>query len=44
VSLGSTYVLQEDIMPGDSVPFSLRVERVPFVDYRLYAQAERDWQ
>jgi hypothetical protein len=44
VSLGSAYVLQEDIEQGQSVRFEVRIERVPFVRYRLYAQAERDWQ
>lgn len=44
VSMGSTYVLQEDILPGCGVPFDLRVARAPFQSYRLYAQAERDWQ
>jgi hypothetical protein len=44
VAMGSTYVLQEDILLGGSVPFDLRVERASFQSYRLYAQAERDWQ
>jgi hypothetical protein len=44
VSLGSTYVLQEDIQPNASVFFDLRIKRVPFTRYWLYAQAERDWQ
>jgi LysM repeat protein len=44
VRLGSTYVLQEDIEPGQSVPFDLRIEKAPYVRYQLYAQAERDWQ
>ena len=43
VSVGSTYVLQEDVEPGDSVPFDVRVAKEAFVDYALYAQAERDW-
>jgi len=43
VSVGAVYVLQEGIAPGEAVPFDLRVEKQPFVDYRLYAQAERDW-
>jgi hypothetical protein len=49
VSLGSTYLLQEDIGPGQIVEFDIRVEDpmnrlgVPFTDYRVYAQAERDW-
>ena len=44
VSLGSTFVLQEDIEPNQSVRFELRIKRVPFSRYQLYAQAERDWQ
>jgi hypothetical protein len=44
VSLGSTFVLEEDIKPGASVSFDLRIKRVPFTRYWLYAQAERDWQ
>ena len=44
VSLGSTYVLQEDIEPGASVSFDLRVTKEPYVSYQLYAQAERDWE
>jgi len=44
VSLGSTYVLQEDIEPGVSVRFDVRVEKEPYVSYQLYAQAERDWE
>jgi hypothetical protein len=44
VSLGSTFVLQEDIMPNQSVRFDLRIKRTPFARYRLYTQAERDWQ
>ena len=44
VSMGSTYVLQEDITPGESVRFDLRVEKEPYVRYLLYAQAERDWE
>jgi LysM repeat protein len=43
VSLGSIYVLEEGIEPGESVPFELRVEAAPYVSYQLYAQAERDW-
>jgi LysM repeat protein len=42
VSMGSAYVLEEDIAPGESVRFDLRVAEEPFTDYRLYAQAERD--
>ena len=42
VSLGSTYVLQENIEPGASVSFDLRIKKTPYVRYRLYAQAERD--
>ena len=44
VSVGSTYVLQEDIAPGASVGFDLRIERASFESYQLYAQAERDWE
>ena len=43
VSLGSVYVLQEDIESGESVHFDVHVEMEPFVRYQLYAQAERDW-
>jgi hypothetical protein len=44
VSLGYTYVLMEDIEPGASVRFDLRVSDAPSSSYRVYAQAERDWQ
>jgi hypothetical protein len=44
VSLGWTHIMQEDILPGNGVRFDVRVKRVPFARYRLYAQAERDWQ
>ena len=44
VSLGYTYVTVEDIEPGASVPFDLRVETRPYVRYTMYAQAERDWR
>ena len=44
VSLGYTYVLVEDIEPGASVRFDLRVSGVAYADYRVYAQSERDWQ
>ena len=44
VSLGSTYVLRENIEPGASVSFDLRIARQPYTRYQLYAQAERDWQ
>ena len=43
VSLGSAYVLQEDIAPGESVQFDVRVAKEPCVSYQLYGQAERDW-
>ena len=43
VSVGSTYVLGEEIEPGEAVPFDLRVEKEPYTSYQLYAQAERDW-
>jgi hypothetical protein len=44
VSLGSVYVLEEDILPNGTVQFDLRIPRVPFYQYRVYAQAERDWE
>lgn len=44
VSLGSTFVLQEDILPNSGVRFELRVPRTSFYQYQLYAQAERDWE
>jgi hypothetical protein len=44
MSLGWTFVLQENIGPNASVAFDLRIERVPFYRYQLYAQAERDWE
>jgi len=44
VSLGSTYVLEENIGPGASVSFSLRIQRQAYSRYQLYAQAERDWE
>jgi len=44
VSLGYTYVLMEGIEPGASVRFDLRVSDAPHTGYRVYAQAERDWQ
>ena len=43
VSLGSTYVIQEDIAPGESVQFDVRVAKQAYAGYELYAQAERDW-
>jgi hypothetical protein len=43
VSMGSSYVLQEDIQPGASVQFDLRVPSKPYAEYQLYTQAERDW-
>jgi len=43
VSIGSKYVLEEEIEPGDSVPFAVYIPAEPYVDYQLYAQAERDW-
>ena len=43
VSLGSTYVIQEEIAPGESVRFDVRVAKQAFVSYELYAQAEQDW-
>jgi hypothetical protein len=44
VSLGASYVIEENIDPGASVRFDLRIKKEPFVGYRLYAQAERDWE
>jgi hypothetical protein len=44
ISLGYTYETVEDIEPGNSVPFSLRIKARPYVRYRTYVQAERDWQ
>jgi hypothetical protein len=44
VSLGSTYLLEENILPNTTLRFDLRIPRVPFERYWLYAQAERDWQ
>jgi LysM repeat protein len=44
VSVGSVYVLQEDIEPGTSVDFEVRIARDTYSSYQLYAQAERDWQ
>jgi hypothetical protein len=43
VGLGYTYVLVEGIDPGESVSFDLRVSNAPYLGYRVYAQAERDW-
>jgi hypothetical protein len=43
VSVGAKYVLQQDIAPGASVRFDVRIEREPYVRYQLYAQAEHDW-
>jgi hypothetical protein len=49
VSLGSTYLaVAEGMVPGESVGFEIRVHdsaysvQTPFVEYRVYAQAERD--
>jgi hypothetical protein len=44
VSVGAAYVLQEGIAPGESVRFDVRVAKEPYAQYRLYAQAERDWE
>ncbi len=41
VSVGSTIVL-EDVAPGESVPFSLRIEYEPYFTYKLYAQATQN--
>jgi hypothetical protein len=49
VSLGATYLaVAEGIEPGESVGFEIRIHdsaysvRTPFVQFRVYAQAERD--
>jgi hypothetical protein len=44
VSLGWAYILQENIPPGGTVPFDVRVELAPFARYQVVGQAERDWQ
>jgi hypothetical protein len=44
VSVGSAYVLEEDIAPGEAVDFEVRVAKEPYASYQLYAQAERDWE
>jgi hypothetical protein len=44
VSLGSGYVLQENIESGSAVPFDLRIPYTSYASYQFYAQAERDWQ
>jgi hypothetical protein len=44
ISLGYTYVTIEDIEPGASVRFDLRVQSKPYASYRTYVQAERDWR
>lgn len=44
VSLGSTFLLQEDITANAQVRFELRIPRVSFARYQLYGQAERDWE
>jgi hypothetical protein len=49
VSLGSTYLIEEDVEPGQVVDFGIRIHdptysvKTPFFSYRVYAQAERDW-
>jgi len=43
VSTGSSFGLKEDVEPGASVRFDLRLEKEPYTSYQLYAQAERDW-
>jgi hypothetical protein len=49
VSLGSTYLIEEDVEPGQVVDFEIRIHdpmysaRTTFVGYQVYAQAERDW-
>jgi hypothetical protein len=44
VSLGSAFVLEENIVEGGTVQFDLRIPRVPYERYWVYAQAERDWE
>lgn len=44
VRTGAAYVLQDDIAPGESVRFDVRIKYESFEAYRLYAQAERDWE
>lgn len=44
VSLGSTYVIKEDVASGESVRFDVRVAKEAYAGYELYAQAERDWK
>jgi hypothetical protein len=44
VSLGYTYVIVEDIEPGASVSFDMRVQHRPYTRYQMHAQAERDWR
>ncbi|MBN1580725.1 MAG: hypothetical protein JXA89_08465 [Anaerolineae bacterium] len=44
VSLGGTFVLEEDILPNATVRFDLRIPRASFSRYELFAQAERDWE
>jgi LysM repeat protein len=43
VSVGSAYVLEEDITSGEAVTFDVRVAREAYASYQVYAQAERDW-
>lgn len=43
VSLGYRYVIAQGIEPGSSLRFDVRVSDAPHTDYRVYAQAERDW-
>jgi hypothetical protein len=44
VETGAAYVLQDGIEAGESVRFDVRIWHEEFVTYRLYAQAERDWE
>jgi hypothetical protein len=43
VSMGSTYVLEQDIASNESVQFDVRIPHEPFESHSFYAQAERDW-
>ena len=44
ISLGYAYVTIEDIEPGATVAFDVRVRSKPYATYQTYVQAERDWQ
>jgi hypothetical protein len=42
VSLGYTIVDAENVAPGASIPFDIRIDRRPYLTYQLYAQAQRE--